>query len=350
MRRGSHTNDFDHVPSRSVERNRRATIEDVAARAGVHTSTVSRALNRPELVSPATRDRVKSIADELGFVPNRAARGLITGRTGNVALIAPDITNPHFTSLVRGAGQATRELDLQLLLVDTGEHPDEEVRAARTLAPEVDGLVVLSARKLHRTLDVLGSTDVVFVDRPVKGRASVVMRAGAATEEAVQHLAALGHRELAYLPGPRASWAAGERLRAVQRASKKAAVDFHVFPVATPTFEAATAVVDDVLATDATAVLAFNDQMALGVISALAERRIRVPGDVSVIGCDDVPMATMTSPALTTIRMPAGEAGARAVQMLHRPAQVASLAAEFVIRGSTGSASTRSARSDDPRP
>lgn len=312
------------------------TIEDVAEQAGVHASTVSRALSRPEQVSAVTRSRVESIAAELGFVPNRAARGLITGRTDNIAVIAPDITNPHFASLVRAAGHAAREFGQQLLLVDTGEHPDEEVAAARMLAPEVDGLVVLSARKLHRSLDVVGSTAVVFVDRPVNGRPSVVMRAGAATEQAVAHLSELGHRSLAYLPGPAASWAAGERRRAVGRAAAKASVEVHLVPVAMPTFEAAAQVVGDVLATEATAVLAFNDQMALGVISALGERGVSVPDDVSVVGCDDVPMAAMTSPALTTIHMPVQEAGARAVQMLHGDHRAEELAAEFVVRASTG--------------
>lgn len=314
------------------------TIEDVAERAGVHASTVSRALSRPDQVSDATRSRVESIAAELGFVPNRAARGLITGRTGNVAVIVPDITNPHFASLVRSASRAARDRDLQLLLVDTGEHPDEEVQAARALAPEVDGLIVLSARKLHRELDAIGSTDVVFVDRPVKGRSSVVMRAGAATAEALDHLAALGHRSFAYLTGPKASWAAGERRRAAQRAAKQANVDIDLIEVATPTFDEAASTVDELVASRATAVMVFNDQMALGVISALAARGIDVPGDVSVVGCDDVPMAAMTSPALTTIHMPVREVGARAVELLHGERAAEEVAAEFVVRGSTGPA------------
>ena len=326
-----------------MARVKRVTIEDIAERAGVHPSTVSRALNRPDEVSVATRTRIEAIATELGFTPNRAARGLITGRTGNVAVITPDITNPHFASLVRAAGQAARELDLQLLLVDTGEHRDEEVRAARTLAPEVDGLVVLSARYLHRALDAVGSTDVVFVDRPVKGRASVIMRAGAATGQAVSHLVGLGHRSISYLAGPSSSWASGERRRAVQRAGAAAGTVMNVIPVPTPTFEAASAVVDDVLAAGSTAVMAFNDQMALGVISALNARGIRVPDDLSVVGCDDVPMASMTSPALTTIRMPVHQAGARAVHRLHGGPGIEELPAELVVRDSTGPVTPRGA-------
>ena len=165
-----------------MQRSRPVTIEDVAARAGVHAGTVSRALNRPEQVAPATRERIEAIVQELDFVPNRAARGLITGRTDNVAVIVPDITNPTFAALVRSAGRAARDADLQLLLVDTGEHAEEEVRAARTLAQEVDGFVVLSPRRLHRELGALGSTPAVFVNRPVRGRASVVIRTARAVD------------------------------------------------------------------------------------------------------------------------------------------------------------------------
>ena len=162
---------WSDVASRVVRAARRVTIEDVAARAGVHAGTVSRALNRPEQVAPATRDRIEAIVRELDFVPNRAARGLITGRTDNVAVIVPDITNPTFAALVRAAGRAARDADLQLLLVDTGEHAEEEVRAARTLSHEVDGFVVLSPRRLHRELGALGSTPAVFVNRPGAGPA-----------------------------------------------------------------------------------------------------------------------------------------------------------------------------------
>ena len=201
-------------------RTERVTIEDVAARAGVHAATVSRALNHPEQVAPATRERVEAVVAELDFVPNRAARGLITGKTGNVAVIVPDLTNPHFAALVQAAGRAAREAELQLLLVDTGEHADEEVRAARTLAHEVDGFVVLSPRCLHKELAVLGSTPAVFVNRPVQGHASIIMRTAPAVEEAVRHLAALGHTQLAYVGGPKASWAATERRDAVRRSSR----------------------------------------------------------------------------------------------------------------------------------
>src|SRR6476620_6250856 len=143
----------------------RVTIIDVAERAGVHAATVSRTLSRPDRVAVKTRERVMAAVDELGFTPNRAARGLITGKTGNVAVIVPDITNPHFGALVRAVERAARDADLQVLLVDTGEHSIEEVRGARALAGDVDGFVVVSARRLHKELDALESKPAAFVNR-----------------------------------------------------------------------------------------------------------------------------------------------------------------------------------------
>ena len=316
-------------------RTERVTIEDVAARAGVHAATVSRVLNHPEQVAAATRERVEAVVAELDFVPNRAARGLITGKTGNVAVIVPDLTNPHFAALVQAAGRAAREAELQLLLVDTGEHADEEVRAARTLSHEVDGFVVLSPRRLHKELTVLGATPAVFVNRPVKGHASIVMRTAPAIEEAVRHLAAFGHTHLAYVGGPKASWAATERRDAVRRSSRATGLTVHEVAVGPPTFEAGADAVEAVRATPATAVVAFNAQMALGMIAGLSRRGISVPEEISVVGGDDVPMAPMTAPPLTAISLPTEEAGTAAIERLGAVSGHLELEATFVARGST---------------
>jgi len=313
----------------------RVTILDVAARAGVHAATVSRALNRPEKVADETRKRVEEAVSELGFVPNRAARGLITGRTGNIAVIVPDITNPFFGLLVRSIERAARETDQQVLLVDTGERKDEEERAARALGPEVDGLIVVSPRKLHRSLEDQ-ATPTVFVNRPVKGRASVVMRSAAAAADAMHHLASLGHRRLVYVGGPQGAWAAVERRDAVLRTGRSSGIEVEIIRADAPTVEGASAAVDFVLAHGATAVMAFNDQLALGVIAGLTRRGVRVPDDISVVGCDDVPMAEMVAPPLTTITMPTEEAGAAAVALLEGEPTSVALAGTLVVRGSTG--------------
>jgi LacI family transcriptional regulator len=323
-----------------VRHKQRVTILDVAARAGVHAATVSRTLNRPEVVAPDTRERVEAAVRELGFVPNRAARGLITGRTGNVAVIVPDITNPYFAQLVRSIERTARDTDLQVLLVDTGEHRDEEVRAARSLARDVDGFIVVSPRRLHRDLEALGAQPAVFVNRPVQGHGAVVMRAAPAIEEALRHLVSLGHRRLAYLGGPPGSWATTERRDAVRRTSKALGMEVVELVVATPTFDDALAAIEQVVASGASAVLAFNDMVALGVVAALGHEGLSVPGDVSVVGCDDVPLAAMVAPPLTTIAMPADAAGVRAVTMLREGASTVEMVGSLVVRSSTGPVKT----------
>lgn len=311
------------------------TILDVAERAGVHAGTVSRTLSSPNRVAPATRERVEAAVRDLGFVPNRAARGLITGRTGNLAVIVPDITNPYFSSMVRSVQRAAGEADLQVLLIDTGERREEEVRAARTIAHDVDGFIIISPRRLHRQLEAMGGTRAVFVNRPMRGGASLLLRAAPAVADALRHLASLGHSKVAYLDGPKGSWSAGERRDAVRKTSRAIGMEAVVIDVATPTFEAVTELVDEVIQSRSTAVMAFNDQMAFGIMAGLARRGLSVPGDMSVVGCDDVPMAAMVAPALTTIAMPTDAAGAAAVEMFRNGDATSELFGTFVVRGST---------------
>jgi DNA-binding LacI/PurR family transcriptional regulator len=318
-----------------VRREQRVTILDVAARAGVHAATVSRTINVPEKVAPETRLRVEAAVRELGFVPNRAARGLITGRTGNVAVIVPDITNPHFASLVRSVERSARQVDLQVLLVDTGEHAEEELKAVRSLSRDVDGFIVVSPRRLHRVQNALGSTPAVFVNRPVREHGSILLRTAPAVQEAVRLLADLGHTDLAYLGGPSGSWAAGERLTAVRRASRAGGLQLVELSALEPTFEASAAIVPQIVESDVSSVLAFNDQMALGVLAGLSDRGISVPEDISLVGFDDVPMAAMVAPPLTTIRLPIDEVGPTAVAMLSQGPSTKDFVGELVLRRST---------------
>ncbi|WP_309233906.1 LacI family DNA-binding transcriptional regulator [Micromonospora sp. ATA51] len=124
----------------------RATIREVAREAGVSPSTVSRALSMPEMVNPTTRERVLRAAQRLGYAPNRAARGLITGRTGNIGLIVPDLANPFFPSVVKGVQARAREADYAVFLADTDEDPTAEVGLIRVLGKQVDGLILCSPR------------------------------------------------------------------------------------------------------------------------------------------------------------------------------------------------------------
>ena len=205
---------------------------------------------------------------QLGFVPNRGARMMKTGRTGNIAVIVPDITNPYFASMVRAVERTARETELQVLLADTGRIPAEEVKAARALAPDVDGFVILSPRRLHRELDALGAMPAVFVQRPVRGHPSVLLRSAPAVHEALLHLASLGHRDLAFLGGPTGSWAAGERRAAVRKESEAAGLRSSRSTLPRPPSKRRPTPCRRCWS-GATAAIAFNDQMALGVIAGL---------------------------------------------------------------------------------
>ena len=313
---------------------------------------MSRALNRPEQVAPATRERVEAVVDEMGFVPNRAARGLITGRTGNVAVIVPDITNPHFAALVRAAERAAREAELQLLLVDTGEHAEEEVRAART--PGQRGRRLRRRSRPAACTATLGcpGLDPGGVRRTgrCQGRASVVMRTAPAIDEAVRHLAVAR-------PPPRWPTSAGRRRRgrrasgadAVRRTGEATGMEVHRGRRSgQPTFEAGRRGRRRHPGLGATAVVAFNDQMALGVIAGLArsghlgarrhERgrlRRRADGGHDRAAAHDDPHADRR-----------GRRGRRAAaRTAAGTATTSSWSAELVVRGSTGAGqSLRSSR------
>ena len=321
------------------------TIHDVAHRAGVSVSTVSRALALPDLVRASTRQRVLAAAAELGYQPNRAARGLVTGRTGTLGVVVPDVENPFFGSVLKGVHGRAREGGQVVFLADTAEDARVEAEVVAAMVRQVDGVVLCSPRlpdeDLHRAA---GGVPVVLVNRAAPGLPGVLMDAADGVRQAVEHLAALGHRRVAHLTGPRASWSAGERLRGLRAAAPVLgvqAVELGPFP---PTFEGGLAAADLALASGATGVLAYNDLVALGVLSRLAARGVAVPAEVSVVGFDDTRASATSTPALSTVRMPTREAGRAAVELLldlldrpgASPAAVrAPLPTQLVVRATT---------------
>ncbi|GAA5060992.1 DNA-binding LacI/PurR family transcriptional regulator [Thermocatellispora tengchongensis] len=328
------------------------TILDVAKAAGVSVSTVSRALSSPEMVRPETRARVRAVADSLGYRPNLAARGLITGRTANLGLVVPDLTNPFFPSLLKGAQARAREADHAVFLADSQEDGAEEARLVAAMAKQVDGVVMCASRMDRPLLEtVLGLVPIVFINRAVPGHPSVIMDNAGGMRQAVDHLAALGHRRIAYLNGPRSSWTNKERRKGLRRADRHGMEVTHLGPFA-PRFESGQQAADLVIAAGVSAVVAYNDVMALGVLSRLAERGVPVPGRISVVGCDDIGFAAMATPALTTVDLRGERAGRAAVETLldvlaapeqSTPARTRAplrpdLTATLIVRASTGPA------------
>jgi len=322
-----------------------ATVRDVAQAAGVSISTVSRALAMPHMVKAETRDRVRQAAEQLAYTPNRAARGLITGRTGNLGIILPDLTNPFFPSIVKGAQAWARDRGYSVFIADTDEDPAAEVGLVRALSKEVDGIVLCSSRLSAPDLrSVLAQTCVVLVNRKFESAPAVTFDNAGGMRQAVAHLAALGHRRVAWLAGPRTSWSNRERIRALRAATGTAGVELVAIGNFPPSFDGGVAAADQVIASAATAAIAYNDLMALGVVSRCAVRGLRIPGDLSVVGIDDIAMSGMSSPALTTVALPKEQAGRAAVDLLlnliERPDAVTrprrGLPVQLLVRGSTG--------------
>ena len=298
------------------------TIYEVAVKAAVSPSTVSRAFTVPDLVRDDTLQRVLDAARDLGYHPNRAARALITGKTGNIGVVVPDISNPFFAAMLKGSSARARESGHVLFLADTEEDTALEESLVTAIAKQVDGLVLCSPRLPGpRLLDLLGQVPAVLVNRTSGDTPAVVMDSADGARQAVEHLAALGHRRIAYLSGPDTSWSNADRRRGLEAAAEVAGLEVVVLGPFAPAFASGVQAADLVLAHGATATVAYNDLMALGVLSRLAVRGVRVPDDVSVIGCDDITMAAMATPPLTTIAMPTEAAGRAAIDLLLRVLQ-----------------------------
>ena len=292
-----------------------ATIRDVARACGVHVSTVSRTFSAPNLVNPETRSRVLAVAEQLGYRPNKAARALITGRTTNLGLIVADITNPYFPPMIKAAQSQARRHDHHVFVADTDENPAVEEELVRTLAAQVDGILLCSPRMASRSLSTLAQeVPIVVVNRSVDGIPAVLMDLASGARSAIDHLADLGHKHVAYVGGPAVSWTNRELRRAAVAAAKARGIRLHLLGPFPPNHAGGVAAASAVRETPATGVLAFNDIVAIGLLEALREAGVSVPGQISLIGVDDIPQAEIVR--LTTIATPTDAAGRAAVDML----------------------------------
>ncbi len=322
------------------------TLHDVARRAGVHPATVSRALTKPDMVAAQTRSIVLDAVEAVGFVPNRSARQLVSGRTDAIGVIVPDITNPYFAAIVQAIQGDARRDDLAVLIADTGADPDEERRSLSTLSRQVDGIVAVTP-----ITDLAAATSpVVQVNRRSRGVVSVVVDQEAIARTAVDHLVSLGHTRIAVVRGPAAYWSASRRDQAVERIEASGSADgvrIELLPPSAATFDGGRASFDAVARSEATAVVAFNDLQAAGLLVAAQAAGHGVPGSLSVVGSDGLALATMTSPPLTTVAAPLDDLGRTARQRLadllgQQPGPMVTTLQPHLVIGSTTAPPTTS--------
>ena len=313
-----------------MPRERRVKLADVARVAGVHPGTASRALNpvTRDQVSRETSRRVARAAQRLGYVPNAMARGLRTARSHLVGMVVPDVTNPLFPPMVRGAERVLAAAGLTLVLTDTDNSAaSERSQVLRLRARGIDGFLIATARWEDDLLAELAgaATPAVLLNRDTAGGRLPYVGADERTgvHLAVEHLVALGHRRIACLAGPQDTSTGRERAGAFRQAIRQhglptARGQVRFCPAFTEPAGAATArrLLSSRTGAGWTAIVAGNDLIALGVLDALAEAGLSCPGDVSVVGFNDLPLVDRLSPPLTTVRLPLDAMGELAARTL----------------------------------
>jgi LacI family transcriptional regulator len=325
------------------------TIRDVAAAARVSVATVSRALSSPHLVNQVTRERVLAVATELGYRPSPAARSLITGRTANIGIVVPDLGNPFFTGVLKSVQRRARDAGYAVLVADSDEDPSAEEELIRMMAKQVDGVVLCSPGIKDSLITALAENQpLTLLNRRVRGIGAALMDSAGGMRQVVGHLADLGHRRCAYLNGPRNSWSNRERRRGLRIAARQRNVEIVELGPFPPRYDGGVAAADLAVAADVTAIVAYNDVMALGVLARLRDLGIDVPGRLSVTGFDDLVFAAVCAPPLTTVAMPVQEAGRSAVDLLlgqldHKDTATTQLdlPTHLIVRATTAAPPTR---------
>ncbi|KAA9089096.1 LacI family DNA-binding transcriptional regulator [Microbacterium radiodurans] len=314
-------NEFEVIPPALAERIARrgagATIYDIAELANVNPSTVSRALTKPGRMSQKTEARVRAAAERLDFRFNTAARALPTGRSHMLAVVVSDITNPMIFGILRGAEQAAAAAGYALVIAESQESGLAEAEAIQRLIPSVDGFVLATTRLSDlRIRDIASRRPVVLINRDVEHVPGILPDVRTGVDQLMDHLLGAGHRTIAYLSGPTSSWISRRRWeRIVERAVDAGVAAVEIGPNA-PTVDGGSEAVDRVRAARSTAVIAFNDLMAIGLMRAAAAAGISVPGEMSVAGFDDIFGSEFIVPALTTVRSDLARAGERSVEQL----------------------------------
>ncbi|WP_228484689.1 LacI family DNA-binding transcriptional regulator [Microbacterium cremeum] len=290
-----------------VRRTKATTIAEVAQHAGVSPATVSRVMNDRFLGAPEIADRVRASARQLEYSPNHLARSFALGQTNAIGFLVPDLANPSFQAVLSGLSKAAGAEGYRVLVADSAESAEDEPLLAAEIRRRCDALVLCAPRMAEDSLVHATATlgPVVLMNRSSSSvtapTLSVDSRSG--FEALARHLHGLGHRRLAYVEGP-AGVANERRLQGLAdfQGSVEGVTVERVAGGAGS--EHGLEAVDAVIRTRATAALAFNDLVAVGLVHGLVESGIRVPDDISVTGFDDIPFARFMSPSLTTASVP----------------------------------------------
>lgn len=322
----------------------RPTIYDVAAAAGVAASTVSRAFSRPGRVNAETAARVFAAADELGY-RSASLGGLRRTRTRTLAVVVTDITNPFYAEIIRGAHEAAGELGYTILLSHTEEDAQLEREWTERELDAVEGVLLTSSRMSDSAIRMMAKQKpLIVLNRALPEVPSLLVDNPRGARRALEHLGELGHGSITYVAGPETSWTDGMRWRALREGAHELDLKVRrVGPGNPPTLQTGALLADEVVRQDSTAVVAYNDVLAIGLIRGLRRLGVKVPDDLSIVGFDNTILAQIVDPPLTTVAAPLhalGTTGVRTLVAMSRGAAPSReprvLPVRLVVRGSTG--------------
>ncbi len=303
------------------------TMADVAREAGVSLMTVSRVVNNKGEVSEATRKRILQVIDRLGYRPSGIARSLATSRTGTIGLIVPDISNPFFADLAKGVEHVAYSEGYNVFLCSTEEDPQRELKVLESLAEyRVDGVLLCSSRLDENRLEsALGYFySAVLVNRALESSSAsvgmVLVDDVLGGKVATLHLLQSGHKRVGFLAGPEASHSGHNRFKGYRLALEETGTPYDPDIVmycdsnVDGGYQATKALIS--ARRDVTALFCYNDLVAVGALRACEEMGLKVPDDLSIVGFDDIMLAGLVTPPLTTCRIQRDEIGRRAARML----------------------------------
>ncbi|MDF7663359.1 LacI family DNA-binding transcriptional regulator [Bifidobacterium sp. ESL0763] len=322
----------------------KVTIRDVASRAKVSTSTVSRAFSRPDRVSATTAKRVFKAADELGYHSEAVDVRPIRHRKGLIAILVPDISNQFYSDIMRSVQRQCFKHGLGLIVSETRESPALERIAFDKVVKDADGVILVSSRMTDAMIRKCAQArPLVVVNRAVRGVPSVVIDVRPGIRQAIEQLqVSQPGADITYLDGPASSWSVGVRWKALRHECQVRGIHVRRFWPGTPTFEGGYACVDRYLDFPTSAVIAHNDMMAIGFVAGMRKRGLQCPRDFSVIGFDDDLVGRMSNPSISSIHMSLPEVGAYAEKTLRdviggdaKKELFASIPTSFVLREST---------------
>lgn len=331
-----------------------ATIDDVAKLAGVSVATVSRVINHSDAVRRQTADKVNAAIKELSYIPNISARNLRRNESRIIMMLAPNFSNPYYTSILSGICDKTRELGYISLIYNTYDTLSLNAQTLETLIEQhhVDGTIILACNHNDTWIDSFkGKSNIVLCSEYVEDSSipHIAIDNFTAAEQSVSHLIELGHKKIAFLGSDNAFNSTRRRLLGYHSALKHAKIDPNPAYIANGSidysFQSGKTAAQGLLTLPdpPTAIFCVSDVLALGAIAYASEHGIRVPQDLSVIGFDDVDYTTMFHPHITTVKIPCYELGQKAMELLHlqiqkEPTQTQTfLPHQFILRESCAS-------------